>query len=368
MKDIPEEKPAKPMKLAMLGTGPLSLLKAYFLIKTNPDLNITLFDSSAKIGGAWYTETSTSGYEIECGCHIWSYVPRSYRFIENELGVPLFPMQPSPIIIGKKINLPLSLSNTVETYKYFAGHIVRFNFKKLRKGNKRPYMNYRLFGKKNKYPKTGSRELVQALIKKIEQEPRILIKLNCNVEQISILPEKVNLTAEKTEYEFDKLLITPVSRFNSIRLYGEDLLIESVKVDYIHFLVRSDKSLLKALSYWRLMNDSIVHRITDISYQTENKERLYLIGIKAKAYHSTSEEKIWDYILKLLIYHKLTDKSFKIEKVKTHLFSTHYLSDDVLERLKEFSERIETIHTTDLMHGLHDLLSKEERYLTNTPK
>ena len=98
--------------IVFIGTGPLSLLKAYLVGQKNPAVKITLIEMGNRIGGAWYSDKSPKGYEIECGCHIWSYVPEVYDYLERELDIPLYELNPGAFFIGK-LKVPYSLKNTI---------------------------------------------------------------------------------------------------------------------------------------------------------------------------------------------------------------------------------------------------------------
>lgn len=70
MEDPETKKNNRSTRIAIIGTGPASLLKALFLSASAPDSEITLLDTASVAGGAWYSDQSPAGYEIECGCHI----------------------------------------------------------------------------------------------------------------------------------------------------------------------------------------------------------------------------------------------------------------------------------------------------------
>lgn len=356
-----------PKHIGIIGTGPISLLKAYFLIKKNPSLRITFFDSANQIGGAWYSDKSPKGFEIECGCHIWSYEPVAYKFIESELGIPLYNMSPNPIFVGKRISLPYSLKNTIDTYKISLKLILTGKLKQLKLAKERPSMHYRIFGKKNKYPKTGSPELFNALFSLLKQNSNIEFKLNTRIDSIEI-NNKVLINTKSEQIELDHLIVTYVSGIKSMIINNKNIEIKPRHVDYVHFLIRLNKALLKKISYWRYMNDSVVHRITDISYQTNFEENLILIGIKGDAFHKQDESLLFKHVTDLMRRDKLINEIHQCELLKTHVFPTYYLNYEAVHALKECPKQITSLHTTDLMYGFHYLLTEETPHLIQTPK
>lgn len=356
-----------PKHVGIIGTGPISLLKAILLSKQKPEIKITFFDSAQQIGGAWYSDKSPLGYEIECGCHIWSYSPIAYRFIEKELGVKLINMSPSPIFVGKNLHLPYSLKNTIDTYKTTFKLLFTARFGQLKIATKRPSMQFKIFGKKNKYPKTGSPELFNALYHLLQQNSNINFRLNTRIDSIEIKDNvKIKITDE--QIELDHLIVTYVSGMNSLVIYDKPIEIKPRHVDYVHFLISLDKPLLKKLTYWRYMNDEIVHRITDISYQTEMKENLILVGIKGDAFHKKEESTLYKHVIDLLLRDKLINNSFQHQLIKTHVFPTYYLNAEAVNALKACQKQITSLHTTDLMYGFHYLLTEETPHLIQTPK
>lgn len=354
-------------RIAIIGTGPLSLLKAHFLSKKNPSLEITLIDSNSQIGGAWYSDFSPKGHLIECGCHIWSYAPFAYQFIEKELGVKLYDMIPPPIFVGKSASLPYSLKNTIDTYKIFLKDAVRFKFSALRNNYHKPYINYKFFGKKNKYPASGSPELIHAIEKLTHSNPQIKILLNTRVTEMQI-GKNVTLISDQKEFVFDQVLLTYVSHIQKLVVPDSTLIAAPRHVDYVHFLISSDQPLKKKLTYWRLMNDSVVHRITDISYQTNHAENLFLVGIKGDAFHSQNEMQLFNHVTDLMRSLKLISAEQKFEHIKTHVFPTYYMDKTIHKALTDYPEKVETIASTDLMYGLHYLLEAETPHLIKTPK
>lgn len=346
-------------RIVIIGTGPISMLKAYFIGKQNPMAHITLIDSGQQIGGAWYSDVSPKGSEIECGCHIWSYNPKVYQFIEQQLDVPLFPMSVNPVFVGKRIKLPYSIKNTVDTYKVFFKFLFTLQWRKIASMKKNPYQHFKLFGKKNKYPKLGSTELIHAIKSKLNSLSNVEIVLNTNVTSINVL-QQVEIKAGESLYHADILYLTYVSKLAHLIINKKVFDIAIRQVDYVHFLIALDQPLLKTLSYWRLMNDEVVHRITDISYQSKHQENLILVGIKGDAFHRKSEDVLVNHVKELFLRYKLINASFEFTKIKTHVFPTHYIKHEALDELKKFDDKIKVMHTTDLIYGLHTLLTEEK--------
>ncbi|MBN4071171.1 NAD(P)/FAD-dependent oxidoreductase [Crocinitomix catalasitica] len=342
-------------KIAIIGTGPISLLKAYLLASRNPKVQISIFDMRGEFGGAWYSDKSPAGHEIECGCHIWSYNPAVYGFIEKELGVKLDYLRPTPLFIGKNVKLPYSTKNFIDSYRFILKKLITFGWNRI---GGRPNIHWKLFGKRNKYPAVGSPELIRALANRLKELTNVTILNGLQVESIK-LAEKIQLETEDRTFQFDKAYITSVSKIKSVEKNGQTIDLNPERIDYNHYLIGLNKPLKKKMTYWRLMHDQVVHRITDISYQTAGEENLLLVGIKPKAFDSMQESEIMDHIQKLFVRLKLTD-SHEIEIIKIHCYPTYYSDPKARERIIALDENLKLLHSTDLIYGMYYLLKEEK--------
>lgn len=357
MPDELRENTDQKKNLFLVGTGPISMMKALLLSKKNPNAAIILLDSNPEVGGAWYSEHSPKGHEIECGCHIWSYSPKVYAYIEKELGVPLYFMKPTPLFIGKKIKLPYSTKNFIDSYKFITRSFFTGQWKKLNL-SKEPNYYWKIGGKRNKYPKLGSPELIHSLENKIKSSKNIEIRNDVRVLEIKIDGE-VTLKTNKGDLKGDYVALTSVSEISRIESPNEEITVEQKRIDYIHLTLQLNKPLSKKISYWRLMNDPVVHRYTDISYQTKFEENLILVGIKGDSYYKMNEEELVNYNRDLMLKYGLISGDHTIENIKTHVFPTYYISGEVRNRINSIDPRIELLHSTDLIYGIEYLLMEE---------
>lgn len=348
-----------PIRYAIIGTGPISLLKAYLVSLEFPKVEIHFFDAANQIGGAWYSDKTKSGYSIDSGCRIWSYAPKSYQFIEQQLGVKLFPMKPSPVFVGKFISIPYSLKTTIHSYKIFLKNLVKLNFSGLRNALKEPYIHLRLFGKKNLYPKSGAIELLQSLQSRISENDNIKIHLNTRISDITI-NGSVCIYMDQTKLIFDKVVITHLTEIKKIKTSTEILHLKSNETKYIHFLISSNKKFRKKFTHLRFMNDPIIHRITDISYQTNGEENLILVGVKQNAFETISENDLFLSICLLIKSRGIIDEISNLTFIKKYVYPTKYLDDDSIKLIKNLNQFIEILPSTDLMYGIHYLLKEHK--------
>jgi len=345
-------------EIAFVGTGPITLLKAYLTAKKNPESRITLFDMMGDFGGAWYSDQSPKEYEIECGCHIWSYTPEVYKYMEKELGLDLDYFRPTPLFVGKSVKIPYSTKNLIDSYKYITKNLLTFRWGNLNLSEK-PHVHWKLFGKRNKYPKTGSPELIHALHRKLKELSNVDIKPGVTLKRV-ILDDRVKLYSDTETYETDHLFMTSVSKLESVTKDGHETKLNPRQVDYNHLLMSLNQPLAKKVSYWRFVNDPAVHRITDISYQTGNEELLLLAGIKPDAFNSKSPEELLKVVRDLMEKHKLLNASHELELIKVHHYPTFYSDAEARNKIADLDDRLTVLHTTDLIYGMYYLLREEK--------
>lgn len=349
-------------EIILLGSGPISLLNAFLLLQARTTKSVTLIDSGNQIGGAWYSDISKLGYEIECGCHIWSYSPIVYDFIQNELNIKLAPFKSPPVFNKGKINLPYHLKNTLDSYKYLFKYLFRFNKKKLTEIKGSPKLFFNIFNKNYLYPEHGSPELVNALLKKLKSNEKFKIILNENIKSIDIDSVVTAYTGEKS-YTCNKIYISSTSFIKQITSGDEtiNLTENNSQINYIHFLISLSKQTKQASSYIRLTNDPIIHRVADISYQTDYKENLILFGIKQSGYDTNTESQIIAHLKTYLIKQNIIDDSIELELVKKHIYPTFYINEPIRNDINDIDQsKLELSHSTDLMYGFHNLLKRHK--------
>jgi hypothetical protein len=344
--------------ILFIGTSPINLLKAYLLLKKNPTLPIHFIDTNANIGGAWFSDITEKNNRIESGCHIWSYCPEVYHYLKNEFDVELMNFSPPAVFVKGKIRLPYSTKSIFDSYKYILINCFS-NWEKLKKIKNTPAYYFKIFNKKNQYPSKGSPELIQSLLHKLNGYPNVKFTLNTKVNYINCTDSKIEVNTDNVVYHCEDLFLTSVTDFSFLQKDNLKIEIKSKRIDYIHVLLEFDKKPLRKVSYERLMNDNIIHRITDISYQTENQEFLILIGIKEQMYYQLNEKELFDYLRNYLITNKICNSSFQIKKVKDYIFPTHYIDLNQREEIKRLNKNIHLTHSTDLMYGFFYILKEE---------
>lgn len=346
-------------EVIIIGTGPISLLKCWILLKKENVSKITLLDSKTTYGGAWYYDHHDT-HKIETGCHIWSYCPAVYNFISKELEIPLTHFKTQPIFKIGKLNLPYSTKNTVDSYLYLLKGLVRLDFKIFSKIKNSSRYYLRLFGKTNLYPKLGSIELVYHLHKKISTDKRVEFIFEKSLKKIEINNNITIETSDNKNLTADKIFITSTGSLDELVVNNKPITYKTSTTNYIHFKIELNSRPNKTASYVRVANDHIIHRISDISYLTENNNHILLIAVFEKCVEKMDQNEIFNHIKEYLIRHKIIHKTSEIKITKKYEFPTHYTNQETRNNINNLNaERIELMHSTDLMYGMHELLTKE---------
>lgn len=317
-----------------------------------------IIDSTDRFGGAWYSDTSPGGNEIECGCHIWSYDPEVYNYIERDLGVQLSTYKPNAVFVSKRLKVPYSIKNSIDSYKYLLKNLVTFNMVKLKGIKSNPVIRFRLIGKKNKYPKKGSPVLINELARRLNALDNISFVHNVQIDKI-VTDKNIELIHSGGSFIGKEVYMTSVSKLQSVSSAEKTINITPRQVDYIHFLFQTDRPLRKKVSYWRFTDDEVIHRITDISYQTNNTENLFLVGIKPEPFSKYDEEELEKKILATMDTYGIIDDAINVERIKTHVYPTFYIEIDVRKEIDDIHPQLHLLHSTDIMYGYHYLLAEE---------
>jgi len=169
-----------------VGSGPICLIKAVLLLKIKSTTKITFIDSATKGGGAWYSDLRQGESQVETGCHIWSYCPEAYKFIQEEIGVPLIDMTPAPVFNKGKLNISYGLKGTLDSYKFILTNLIKLKFDVFSRIRNLPNIHYKIFGKHIKYPRKGSPELIEKLLGKLSEDTRVSFLFDNDVKVINV--------------------------------------------------------------------------------------------------------------------------------------------------------------------------------------
>lgn len=108
----------------------------------------------------------------------------------------------------------------------------------------------------------------------------------------------------------------------------------------------------QTIGYCRLIGDPIIHRYTDVSYQTDFKENLFLVGIFEKSFHKYSKEDILNHIQKTLAQNNIIEACNTLKLEDIFRYETNYIPLEKRKAIKKLPDNVTILHSTDLMFGI----------------
>jgi len=352
----------------IIGTSPLSVIEATHLCSQGSVLSI---EASNDIGGAWSTVKYDNLPEIEIGCHIWSYNREVYDFLHQVFNLNLVPLTPSPKIYTKGKFIPYDWKSSIVSLKEIAKSISLLNFKRLHQLRKSPAIRFNFTSANYLYPKLGAKELYQNL-KKHADLNSLKIQFNTKIKALIITKNGVQLIDNNdSSYETKNLTITSLTDIDSVTfLDGTVLKINKQKMEYIHvhLLIKETKQKKREFSYIRVLKNSIIHRISDMTGQVKGEinsdEKLICLGIWESAYHEIDRSELASKCINQLKQMKLISKDAHLIKFNSNVFPSLYIDSEQLNEVSSKSNgRIKVLRTTDFIYSFYNKLEQYQSLL-----
>lgn len=351
----------------VVGSGPISLLEGLFLLEQGK--SVLVVEQDEMIGGAWRTVESHGLPALEIGCHIWDIDDRTYAFLADYLGLELEAMTPAPQIVSGNLKVPYARKNLIIAGKNAMGSLKRGKIGSFFKfSGEALSTGATLFPKKYMYPKGGSSELMAGLERKIA-ETGLEIRTNTRIENIDVTGDGVSLRTSSGTIECKELVITTFSKIKSVTYDGEteDLPVGNPR-DFIHFhLVFSDTS-SPNLSYVRLMQDPVIHRVSDVTSQLNFADaalpgkRVLIVGVHESAYSQFSEDELIEQIVKTVKRMKHVGVDATLDTFFQNVYHTWYFGREDLDGLLEkCGTKVRSVHSTNFIHDVRRLLLRWRR-------
>jgi hypothetical protein len=344
-----------------IGTGPISVIDA--CLESKAGRAVLMLDEKEQLGGAWVAIDVGEYGRLEIGCHIWSYNKKAYNFLEIFFDLDLIELTPQPYFIKGKTRLIYDHKNGLTTLKHTARYLKQLNFKKMGTYLRHhPAARFPIIPKKYRYPKGGARDLQTAIEHKVAAS-NISTKMQTQISTLNKVVGGWELLSDEGKTFFTKnITLTATSAVREINFEDQAIELTHRYLNYTHFhLVVKDK-LLKPCSYIRVLDDKIIHRISDITYQLETKVEagysVILVGVfdaelgkfdSANSLEETGKEYIVDYLVK---------KGFLAENPavaysQMNKFETTYISQDQINAINALDDSINVMATTDLIYGVY---------------
>ena len=340
-----------------IGTGPISVIDACLEKKNNR--SVLLIDEKEQVGGAWVSIEVGKFGQLEIGCHIWSYNAQVYAFIKDFFKLDLIELKPQPCFIKGKTRLIYDHKNGITSLKHSIRHLKRLDFKGFRNyisGN--PAARFPVLPKKYLYPRGGARDLQQAIVNKID-ELSLETKMATRLVEIKKTDDLwIIKTGQGEVIHSKKITLTATSSLERILYKDTEIKLEHKFLNYTHFHIIIKGDLLKQCSYVRVLDHEIIHRISDITYQLEDKSNLdhtvILVGVfDDKLPKDQTEDQIVDGIMNYLELKGFVKPDTPIVYKQKNKFETAYISPEQIMEINQLDDTIKVLATTDLMYGIY---------------
>jgi hypothetical protein len=330
--------------------------------------NVLSIDDKDVPGGAWVTKKYKDLPEVEIGCHIWSYNKEVYKWLENFFELDLVPHQSSPKIVYKKRFIAYDFKANVITAKAVLINVAKLNVTFFKNFRKRPDLRISIFPANYKYPKNGAKDVYDAVKRKIEKHQLDLL-LSRKVEKVVLEKKggKLLMSNGETVSFSEELVLSSLSNIKQY-IFEDGTTLEPLlrEVNYIHKHLMIKGTQNKKFSYLRLMNNELIHRVSDMTSQVKGKlpgnAFLICVGIHEKAYAENSKSDQETKILNTLIDLKLFKSDAEIVLSDSNVFPSFY---NEISKIKEIEKRsngkIRFLRSTDLIYSFHN---KMEQYQT----
>lgn len=359
----------------IIGSSPICLLEAIY--DDSLGIKTCIVDNAVEIGGAWKKLNTANGAikNVEIGCHIIEKDKKVFDFLKKKLNLELLEMNPSPKIILKNKYIPYNLKNLLVFFrnankyltnkhgikqllydvKVFLKELVQFNLK------------YYTFLK-------DSTTFIDRLTKEINyRNIAVLLSANITSAKVTTAEKIIELTTHNGEkLTTNKLAITYNSNFNDIFIDGKDRtsLFQHKKYEFAHLHLFISDEHMKKISYWRIFNDEIIHRISDMSHQVSRKkgEHLICVGVFSSFLQNKTNAEIIDSVFSRLKKMKLISDSCQIIKAEVNSYKGFYTNLYDLKHIQaETNDLVEVLNTLDISMGIKENLFKYNtvHYSTN---
>ncbi|MBD3638446.1 MAG: NAD(P)/FAD-dependent oxidoreductase [Crocinitomicaceae bacterium] len=345
-----------------IGSGPINVIDAY--LHSERGDKVALIDAGGQIGGAWVAIPVGEYGNLEIGCHIWSYNKKVYRFLTSFLDLDMVNMRPQPYILKGNRKMIYDHKSLYLTPKYILKQVFYGDFKAA--GNfllrRHPAARMPIIPRAYRYPKGGAREF-QDKLKSLIGDSKVTVKLNTKAVELNYTDDNWEIIDKDGIILRSKnVVLTATSNIERITYDNKLLELNHSYITYSHFHLIVSGDLLKPISYIRVLNNSHIHRISDITNQlsqSRKNETVLLVGVFDKTISEWgSDEQIAEKILAFLVEKGYLAKSNELVNFQKNRFPTAYINGQQHQLINNLDPSIELISTTDLVYGFYTQLKK----------
>ncbi|MEM9585186.1 MAG: NAD(P)-binding protein [Pseudomonadota bacterium] len=297
--------------LLIIGSGPMSLVEAK--VNVLKGRSVHLLEASNKLGGAWGTSECFGVPNIETSPHVFMPDRKANAVMQKFLPGEFEDLDPQPklLIRSSKTFGDFRLMDMRDRYNEAFTLAVISHYENKKKNH---FMrvwdtaistkNTCLYRRKNgqtvnlTYPKTGLQDWLNGIEVDLTAHGVNLIK-NARVDVIEKKGKVITVrAADGQDYQCKEICYTEQTSLKKLIIDGEEIPLsyEDDSSDHLLFVVDGKFDSPKPLGFWRLMKDSYLMFINDITHYSPEFRAKYpgkrLINTRVSAYRSFTPKKI----------------------------------------------------------------------------
>ena len=344
----------------IIGSGLVSIIESLALEKSGK--SVLVIERKSKVGGVWVAINVGEYGRLELGCHIWTYQKRSYRFLRKFLDIQLIKVSPQPFFLKGNIKLIYDYKVVLITLERVFRDLFSLKLKSLFKYVFfDPASRFSLFPKKYLYPIGGAKEFQSTLQNKLN-DSNIEVVLNTGVQRLTKTGNDWLVETKAMSYKAKNVVLTVNSTITEIVKNNRRIKLQHKSLNYVHFHIVLKGSAKEAISYIRVLDNRVIHRVSDISYQLDAKHDnhiMLLVGVFENAIGDfANDESLVQYILDFLQAKNFIDKENELLFSQKNIFENNIIQRNQLDEIRNFDSNLELLTTTDLMYGIYHRLNK----------
>lgn len=280
-------------------------------------------------------------------------------------------MSPPPKIQKGKKLLPYDWKMNILTLKHSLKRSAQLKFKTLAGDLKTPGYRLSLISRQYLYPTNGAIDVKNALVKVIAENGIPII--NARLSRLEIDKTVSGELSNGTTIRANHIALTSLTNVDEVHFNQQLQKIDVEQIQYIHFHLKVNDSNPIDFSYIRVMDNVLIHRVSDMSKQAPESlskdQKIICVGIHEKEFYKHSADDLAALLLEQLKLTNLVSGSATLELQNHNVFKAAYSNKEAIRKIeKEADGQLKFLHSTNLIYGVHNELERWKGLLDTSSK
>ncbi len=347
----------------LIGSGPINIIEAAYLKSLGK--SVLIIEERDHPAGAWTTIKHPNIPEVEIGCHIWDVDKETYDFLAKFFGLNLVPLNPRPRIYKRKIRFPYDWKQNAIGAKQIMKRMGKFQFGALKQDFRTPV--YRLSVKPSLYlyPENGAKDIKEAIQRTIDKF-NIPILYKHQLDQLICEDDKAGVSLKLSDGKLIKTqecVLTSLSSIREFKINGKDIQFAYRTTDYVHMHLLLKDYRIKPFSYDRVMDSTLVHRVSDMTSQVKNEipgnSVLICVGIFEAPYKSIPPVELENRVMTEIKRLKYISGDGTVLANGVNAFTAYYNQPNLHHQIQSDTKNsIRVLRSTNFTYGLSAQLNR----------